>query len=141
METAKVDIRKLQLLNDRINQMMEVLNQVRLSVHGIQHTATTPSPIGPYGYPVTATPGFAAAGYPQQLPYFGHATPWQGTVGYGQGGGFGIGHSPWTGAMTGLQGVTDTFGTTDMMTARIQQTFPFLFAQQSPFGQSPFGVY
>ncbi len=35
METAKVDIRKLQLLNDRINQCIDALNQVRLSVHGL----------------------------------------------------------------------------------------------------------
>src|SRR5262245_44339203 len=41
METAKVDIRKLQLLNDRINQCIEALNQVRLSVHGL-----SPSPAG-----------------------------------------------------------------------------------------------
>ncbi|HLX06544.1 MAG TPA: hypothetical protein VKY89_01640 [Thermoanaerobaculia bacterium] len=39
METAKVDIRKLQLLNDRINQSIDALNQVRLSVHGLSHTA------------------------------------------------------------------------------------------------------
>src|SRR5258708_6901141 len=39
METAKVDIRKLQLLNDRINQTIDALNQVRLSVHGLSHTA------------------------------------------------------------------------------------------------------
>ena len=32
---AKVDIRKLQLLNDRIAQTIEALNQVRLSVHGV----------------------------------------------------------------------------------------------------------
>ena len=36
METAKVDIRKLQLLNDRINQCLDALAQVRLSVHGLQ---------------------------------------------------------------------------------------------------------
>jgi hypothetical protein len=35
METAKVDIRKLQLLNDRINQCIEAFGQVRLSVHGL----------------------------------------------------------------------------------------------------------
>ena len=35
METAKVDIRKLQLLNDRINQCLDALAQVRLSVHGL----------------------------------------------------------------------------------------------------------
>jgi hypothetical protein len=39
METAKVDIRKLQLLNDRINQCIDALSQVRLSVHGLSHTA------------------------------------------------------------------------------------------------------
>jgi hypothetical protein len=32
---AKVDIRKLQLLNDRINQTIDALNQVRLTVHGL----------------------------------------------------------------------------------------------------------
>lgn len=38
METAKVDVRKLQLLNDRINQTIDALQQVRLSVHGLQAT-------------------------------------------------------------------------------------------------------
>jgi hypothetical protein len=38
METAKVDLRKLQLLNDRIAQVIDALNQVRFSVHGLQHT-------------------------------------------------------------------------------------------------------
>ena len=37
METVKVDIQKLQLLNDRIAQTIEALNLVRMSVHGIQH--------------------------------------------------------------------------------------------------------
>jgi hypothetical protein len=36
--TAKVDLRKLQLLNDRITQVIDALNQVRFSVHGLQHT-------------------------------------------------------------------------------------------------------
>src|ERR1051326_4435369 len=35
---AKVDVRKLQILNDRINQTIEALNQVRLSVHGLGHS-------------------------------------------------------------------------------------------------------
>jgi len=39
MDTAKVDIRKLQLLNDRINQCIDALNQVRLSVHGLSHSS------------------------------------------------------------------------------------------------------
>jgi len=45
METAKVDIRKLQLLNDRICQTIDALNQVRLSVHGLtglSHTGYNP---------------------------------------------------------------------------------------------------
>ncbi len=47
METAKVDIRKLQLLNDRINQCIDALNQVRLSVHGLSGASTgVPGGIG-----------------------------------------------------------------------------------------------
>jgi hypothetical protein len=49
METANVDIRKLQLLNDRINQTIEALHQVRLSVHGLQHTAPVTQNL-PWGY-------------------------------------------------------------------------------------------
>src|SRR6266540_1427048 len=62
METAKVDIRKLQLLNDRINQCIDALNQVRLSVHGLSqglsHTSPQSSinPGSPFGF------GFAGAG-------------------------------------------------------------------------------
>ena len=41
METARVDIRKLQLLNDRIGQCLDALAQVRLSVHGLQHSQAT----------------------------------------------------------------------------------------------------
>jgi hypothetical protein len=36
MDTVKVDVRKLQLLNDSLNTAQEALNQVRLSVHGFQ---------------------------------------------------------------------------------------------------------
>jgi hypothetical protein len=43
METVKVDIQKLQQLNDRINQTIDALTQLRQSVHayqpmGLQHT-------------------------------------------------------------------------------------------------------
>ncbi len=77
METVNVDIRKLQLLNDRINQTIDALNQVRLSVHGLQHTqqnipwgyganlpvgqvpvGTIPSggvPVSPFGYGISHT--------------------------------------------------------------------------------------
>jgi len=69
METAKVDIRKLQLLNDRISQCIDALNQVRLSVHGL-----TVSPAG------TASPAFGYGGYGQSpfgVPGFGlsHSAP------------------------------------------------------------------
>src|SRR5262244_4579806 len=63
METAKVDIRKLQLLNDRISQCIDALNQVRLSVHGL-----TVSPAG------TANPAFGYGGFGQApfgVPGFG----------------------------------------------------------------------
>jgi hypothetical protein len=64
METAKVDIRRLQVLNDCINRTIEALNQVRLSVHagGLQHSA----PIGVSGYvqaPYLASP-LASMGIP-----------------------------------------------------------------------------
>jgi hypothetical protein len=64
METAKVDIRKLQLLNDRINQSIDALNQVRLSVHGLSHTAgVNPNvPAGAYGMGI----GQQQAGMPLQ---------------------------------------------------------------------------
>jgi hypothetical protein len=48
---ARVDVRKLQLLNDRISQMIDALNQVRLSVHGLSHTPVVSSQVGPIGYP------------------------------------------------------------------------------------------
>jgi hypothetical protein len=84
METVKVDIQKLQLLNDRIAQTIEALNQVRMSVHGIQHTV---SPFG-YGAPYSGfTPqlgipqqlGFAPQFAPYPTPYPG--TPYPGMVG------------------------------------------------------------
>lgn len=77
METVKVDIQKLQLLNDRIAQTIEALNQVRMSVHGIQHTHATPSPWGygaaygltpPLGCAVPFVSPFAATPYPA-TPY------------------------------------------------------------------------
>ncbi len=82
METAQVDVRKLQMLNDRINQTIDALNQVRLSVHGMSHTAGIPNvgtPFAPTGYPVgNGYPGATAFGaaypYTSQIPGigFGH---------------------------------------------------------------------
>ncbi len=60
METVKVDMQKLQLLNERIAQTIEALNQVRMSVHGLQHS----SQIG--GWAPTA---FGYGAYAPQTPY------------------------------------------------------------------------
>lgn len=56
METVKVDVQKLQLLNDRIAQTIEALNQLRMSMHGIQHSQV--SPFGGYPYGAYPTPSF-----------------------------------------------------------------------------------
>jgi hypothetical protein len=90
METAKVDIRRLQLLNDRINQCIEALNQVRLSVHGLSHTSPTVPGMGagwspglggsysPAGFGGSFAPagfggGYTPAGF--SYPQIGVATP------------------------------------------------------------------
>jgi hypothetical protein len=80
METAKVDIRRLQILNDCINRTIEALNQVRLSVHGggISHTAAIGGAFpGVYGY----------GGYGQ--PFFPQTT----AMGVVPGLGLGLGHT------------------------------------------------
>lgn len=70
METARIDIRKLQLLNDRIHQVLEALNQVRLTVHGIQNDGVHPG----YGgfFPTAGLPGAAGNG---MYPGFGYGVP------------------------------------------------------------------
>jgi len=144
METAKVDIRKLQMLNDYITRTMEALNQVRLSVHagGLSHTA----PIGfagaignPFmGYPTTlgtpfGTPGIGGIAPQYAAQYTNQFAPQ--VFGWAQQAG--LGH-------TGV----DTFGQLGQInqlnqaalwnndpyvTARIAQTFPFVNWGYSPF--------
>ena len=46
---AKVDVRKLQILNDRINQTIDALSQVRFSVHGLGHTGVPTKMMNPFG--------------------------------------------------------------------------------------------
>ena len=60
---AKVDVRKLQILNDRINQTIDALSQVRLSVHGLGHTGVPTPMMNPF-----MTQGF---GYPSIPPFPG----------------------------------------------------------------------
>jgi len=87
METVTVDPRQLQLLNDRINQTIEALNQVRLSAHGydaslipgqfqaaggISHTGTLPQSQSYVTYDWQGRPIVAApAGVVQNI------APWQ----------------------------------------------------------------
>jgi hypothetical protein len=86
---AKVDVRKLQLLNDRITQTIEALNQVRLSVHGLGHTPPampfTPSPIPFPAYGFGMTPSFPP--FPGVTPSF---PPFPGVVPPA----FGLQHTP-----------------------------------------------
>jgi hypothetical protein len=82
---ANVDIQKLQILNDRITQALEALDQVRLSVHGISHTpaldpwtAQQAQVRPPYASPVPYGVAFIA---PQsQVPSMQHTAPQQGFV-------------------------------------------------------------
>jgi len=69
---ARVDVRKLQILNDRINQTIDALNQVRLSVHGLGHTGMN-------------LPGYGMQqGLGAQNPYlFGAPSPYQSLHGFG----------------------------------------------------------
>jgi len=92
---AKVDIRKLQLLNDRIAQVTDALNQVRLSVHGLSHTAASIGQPG-WGVPFGAFQPFGALqqpvfGFPQGIPYglgqqtgFQHTPYYPGVPAFGQ---------------------------------------------------------
>jgi hypothetical protein len=97
METAKVDIRKLQLLNDRINQTIDALNQVRLSVHGLSHTSGI-NPNAPnvgaaaFGLGAGAQQGGFQQGGFQQVPQVGFPQVQQ--PGFPQGFGGGLSHTP-----------------------------------------------
>jgi hypothetical protein len=131
METAKVEIRKLQLLNDRINQCIDALNQVRLSVHGLSHTTGIPQVAAgiphaqtPYGVSPFATsyaPGFVQQG--------GVIPPQFGATQLGIGQTFnpvlGLSH-------TSAEGFDRPVWTDPLMAARIAQTFPYLYLSVSP---------
>ena len=152
METAKVDIQKLQLLNDRIAQCFDALNQVRLSVHGLSHT-TAQAGIGQgFGQQAFGPQGFqqgfgAQQGFNpyQQNPYL--------TQGIGQNPfvqGIGQQNSPWANPL-GL--AHSTYGTPSPYAQGMpysQIPTPYSQVPQMPFGtvgaqpgigaQSPFGA-
>jgi hypothetical protein len=140
METAKVDIRKLQLLNDRINQCIDALNQVRVSVHGLSHSSAgagvpaglplTQAPLGQvtYGAPIG---GGYAPGFVQQGVFPSYAPQPQT--------GIGVGFNPATGlSHTSAEGldVRPPVWADPLMSARIAQTFPYLYLSISPVAGS-----
>jgi hypothetical protein len=129
METAKVDIEKLQLLNDRINQTIEALNQVRLSVHGLQTARTSMSPISGFGLShsgysphVPYGPQISQPWVSQSNPWFSATSPWSA---YPQS--IGLSHSafdPYRAAQID-----------PIVYARLVQTFPFLAADPTGMRQ------
>src|SRR5258706_6412947 len=138
METAKVDIRKLQATNDRINQCIDALNQVRLSVPGPAHTR----PAGPFipagAGQLAPTPlGVGSRSFapvPLGSPYipgFSHSTPIVGTPGA-----FAPGFGPALNPFAGL-----SHSSPEESLARPAWTDPFLavrIAQTFPYAQYPF---
>ena len=82
---ARVDVRKLQVLNDRINQTIDALNQVRLSVHGLGHTGVTPT-MNPLAF---LTQGYGSQGFGQPFGGQGFGQQGFGLQGFG-GQGFGL---------------------------------------------------
>lgn len=103
---AKVDVRKLQILNDRINQTIDALSQVRFSVHGLGHTGVPTPMMNPFsnltphvGYPVPFP------GYPQVAPVnpLGPIPPIPGP--------FGLSHTPYTPVINPLFNLPTTIPT------------------------------
>lgn len=118
MDTAKVDIRKLQLLNDRINQCIDALNQVRLSVHGLSHTSQ----------PQAGMPGLqqgqAVPGAPFGYGLAGQGSPFVQSSPFIQG----LSH---TGA-EGFESPGRPVWADPLLSARIAQTFPYAYVAAPP---------
>lgn len=151
METAKVDIRKLQMLNDCINRTIEALNQVRLSVHagGLSHTA----PIGlggaignpyfnAYNNPLAAAFGqtpFGTTGIAPQYTTNPYAQQYAAAAFAPQMYGWaqqGLGHTGVLGNNVFGNGVLEQSAqqwVDPYVSARIAQTFPFVHWGYSPF--------
>lgn len=154
METVKVDIQKLQLLNDRINQTIDALNQLRQTVHaytppvaGLQHSMGTQfAPQFGQGYGLgygVASPVFSPVGLQHTMAQLG-TTPGFG-FGYNIAGqGYPIAQSfvpsaplGWWNPMGGLShtGYVPRFETSrlDPNTAMwIAQQFPYAFSATPP---------
>lgn len=150
METAKVDIKKLQLLNDRINQCIDALNQVRLSVHGLSQSspftagqqglgAQSGFGMGIPGLSHTSGAGIGTTGINPYAPFPTGGFPGAmqggipGNVGAsGLGGGFAggpAGFNPLLGLSHTSPETTDAYKSTwndPYLAARVSQTFPYL---------------
>jgi hypothetical protein len=138
MQTATVDIRRLQILNDSINRTIDALNQVRLSVYGAVTPNTlgvTPG-IGGLAHAAAQNPFVASqlanqfAANPFATNQFGNpftssfanvTNPFNNP--YAQLGAAGLGHTAFGSAFA------DPYAT-----ARVAQTFPFIHWGYSPFG-------
>ena len=139
METAKVDIRKLQLLCDRITQTIEALNQVRLSVHGLTHSSVDPRLVG--GIPSAGVPGLGF-GIPSSASGFSGLSAQVAPYGLGSFQQASLAGTPW-GAFGGIPGVGISHSTSDVselmaraadpyLSVRVAQTFPYVFSVLPP---------
>lgn len=126
METAKVDIRKLQILNDRISQCIEALNQVRLSVHGLSHTAPGIPFLQASVNPLAQSPA-VGVGYPAYVPGFSHTTGIMGTSPATFLPGLVPGLSPFLGLSHASpeEAFTRPAWADPLLAVRIAQTFPY----------------
>jgi len=105
---AKVDVRKLQVLNDRINQTIDALNQVRLSVHGLGHSANPQLGFMSQGFGFPQTQGWGQQGVTGGLGHTGGMPPQLNPLTYlTQGQGFG---QQGLGQGLGQQGYGQGFG-------------------------------
>ncbi len=146
METAKVDIRKLQLLCDRITQTIEALNQVRLSVHGLTHSNVDPRLVG--GIPAAGVgvgvgvPGLGF-GIPSSASGFSGLSAQVAPYGLGGFPQASLAGTPW-GAFGGIPGAGISHSTSDVsellmaraadpfLSVRVAQTFPYVFSVLPP---------
>lgn len=144
METVKVDVRRLQVLNDRINQTIDALSQLRQTVHGFQPSAGIPYGVGlQHSAPTGATPYGALIpnGLSASAQLYG-AQPY-GAQPYGapmQAYGFQSPvASPW-GVMSGLshtglpmqEASVWQLAPDPLLGRRLAQTFPFAFQPAAP---------
>lgn len=142
METVKVELQKLQMLNDRIAQTIDALNQLRLTTHGLQHTAAqqlgaasyVPSVAQSFGMPgLGAVPMQAVQ--PTFYPGIGHTSQWlqapqllqQLVPQVGQQAAFGQ-QAP----MFGIGGFGISHTVDPQWQARVSQAFPFASYQYPP---------